>query len=61
MEMKKLRKIPHNEVLTERKRLKSPYLCGFADFEKRRKLHLYIKLTSNGAEFCAEMKKSHNF
>jgi len=53
--------VPDNEVLTERKRLKSPYLCGFADFEKRRKLHLYIKLTSNGAEFCAEMKKSHNF
>lgn len=40
---------PDNEVLTERKRVKSPYLCGFEDFEKRRKLHLYIKLTSNGA------------
>ena len=53
--------VPDNEVLTERKRLKSPYLCGLRDLEERRKLHLYIKLTSNGAEFCAEMKKSHNF
>ncbi len=56
-----IKKIPDNEVLTERKRLKSPCLCGFVDFEKRSKIHLYIKLTSNGAGFCAEMKKSHNF
>ncbi|WP_207653053.1 hypothetical protein [Acutalibacter muris] len=28
---------------------------------ERRKLHLYIKLTSNGAGFRAEVKKSHNF
>lgn len=47
---------PDNEKLTERKRLKSPYLCGFQDLAERRKLYLYIKLTSNGAGFCAEMK-----
>ena len=54
-------KNPDHEVLAERKRLKSPCLCRFQDLEKRRKLHLYIKLTSNDAGFCAEMKKSHNF
>lgn len=52
---------PDDEILTERKKLKSPYLCGFQDLARRRKIHLYIKLTSNGAEFRAEMKKSHNF
>lgn len=52
--------VPDDEVLTERKRLKSPYLCGLRDLTERRKLHFYIKLTSNGAGFCAEMKKSHN-
>jgi len=47
---------PDNEVLTERKRLKSRRIsekyavyCGFANFEKRSKIYLCIKLTSNGA------------
>ncbi len=41
---------PDNEVLAERKGLKSPYLCGFVDFEKRSKLHLYIKFTSKSVK-----------
>ena len=52
--------IPDDEVLAERKKLKTQCLCGFADTKNREALHLYIKLTSNDAGFCAEVKKSHN-
>ena len=40
---------PDNEVITEQQGLKTQCLCGFADTKNREALHLYIKLTSNGA------------
>ena len=47
--------LPDNEILTQQQGLKTQYLCGFADTKNREALHLYIKLTSNGAGFCAEV------
>ena len=55
-----IKKIPDNEVLTERQVRKPQYLCGFRDFPNRINLPLYTKFTPIGAKNGAETKKSHN-
>lgn len=52
--------VPNDETHRLSKVPEAQCLCGFADFVKARKLHLYIKSTSNGARICAEVEKSHN-
>lgn len=54
------RRHPDNETDRLSKVPKPQCLCVFSDFVKSRKLHLYIKSTSNGVGICAEVKKSHN-
>lgn len=50
---------PDNEALGQVKSRKSQYLQGLSGFWKAPKIHLYIKLTSNGAKADAEVEKSH--
>ena len=52
--------VPDNEVLGQVKGRRSQYLQGFSGSGKAPKIHLYIKLTSNGAKADAEVEKSHN-
>lgn len=56
-----IKKIPNNEVLTERQVRKTQCLCGFRDFQNQINLPLYTKFTPIGAKNGAETKKSHNF
>ncbi len=50
---------PDNEALGQLKRRKVLYLQRFLGFGKALKIHLYIKLTSNGVKTDAEVEKSH--